>query len=189
MRGMSRAFLVAIAIGALADAAGCGSAGSSNDAAGGSGGGAGSGAGGGSGWRRRLFPPGRGSGRDLSRGAAGRGRNLQRHAEVLLRGSRRQRPHGRELCERRVERRDRSVHGRGLPVANLSARRDLRDTRRRRAAGRVRAERVRRRRGVVRLPAVVLRHLHGWRFAGVQRFAHPVQHVSVRPVPVTRGDS
>ena len=61
-------------------------------------------------------------------------------------------------------------------------------TRRRRAAGRVRAERVRHRRGVVRLPAVVLRHLHSWRVAGVRRY-HQLQHVSVRPVPVTGGQS
>ena len=47
MRGMSRAIFVAIAIGALVDAAGCGGTSSSNDAAGGgSGGGGGSGSGG-----------------------------------------------------------------------------------------------------------------------------------------------
>jgi len=49
MRGMSRAVLVAIAIGALVDAAGCGGTSSSNDAAGGSSGGGDSGGRGGSG--------------------------------------------------------------------------------------------------------------------------------------------
>ena len=127
MRGMSRAVLVAIAIGALVDAAGCGGdelverrrwrkfwrgrLGRRGRRAGRLG-------------RRRL---GRGSGRDLSGGSAGCGRDLRRHADVLLRGLRRQRPHGRELCERRVERRHRSVHRRVLPVADLSARRGLRD--------------------------------------------------------------
>ena len=112
MRGMSGAILVAIAIGALVDAAGCGGTSSSNDAAGGGSGGGwlgrrrrpgGGGSGGGGGRCGRSAVLRAGPRSDLSRGSAGGGRALQRHADVLLRGLRRRRPHGRELRERRVD--------------------------------------------------------------------------------------
>ena len=190
MRGMSRAVLVAIAIGALVDAAGCGGTSSSNDAAGGGSGGGGSGGGGGgSGGGSGGGGYGRGSGRDLSGGSAGCGRDLRRHADVLLRGLRRQRPHDRELCERRVERRHRSVRqhpasrricqpGGEVCVIRAGGALLVECARGTRAAPR----------SVVRLPAIVLRRLHSWRVAGVRRY-DSVQHVSVRPVPVTGGQS
>ena len=197
MKGLSGAMVVAIAIGALVDAAGCGGTSSSNDAAGGGGSG-----GGGLGQRGRLRRRrlgrrgrlgrrrlGRGTGRDLSRDAARSVRHLGNGALMCFyedcAGS------GRTVAS--------CVNGAWSvetgPCTGVVCQSQICQPgevcvipRRRRAAGRLRAERLRQRRGVVRLPAVVLRHLHGWRVAGVRRY-HSVQHVSVRPVPVTGGES